>query len=142
MLGSHRFAKTIATAVCAALAAYAVATGLAEKEAHAQISGTIGGDAAGGQLLEDEGIFDEGTFFEELPSGGALVTAEEVANVCTDGTSNTIMVEGGAPSDAELRACALVSQTFRAFMQERRLTVSPRAVMAQTPEGIAIWEPR
>ena len=198
MLGSYRFVKTIATSLCAALAAYAVATGLAEKDAHAQISGTIGGDAAGRQLLEDEGIF-----FEAPPSGTVLVTAEEIANAWMDGTSNTIMVgytihsvalegarrvriaadvtiadpasgtrreriiavliglfapqapgfmdytddactlaEGGAPRDAELRACAFVSQTFRAFMQERRLAVSPRAVMAQTTDGIAIWEPR
>jgi hypothetical protein len=220
MLGSYRFAKTIATSLCAALAAYAVTTGLAEKDAQAQISGTIGGDAAGrqppeGEGILDEGIFDEGIFFGAPPSDSVLVTAEEIANAWVDGTSNTIMVgytvflpdgtpvsdysvavslvgerrvriaadvtiadpasgtrreritavligplapqapgfmdytddacrvaAGGAPSDAELRACAFVSHTFRAFMQERRLAVSPRAVMAQTADGIAIWEPR
>jgi len=159
MLGSHRFAKTIATSLCAALAAYAVAVGLAEKDAHAQISGTIGGDAVGRQPPEGEGIFDEEVFFEAPPSGSVLVTAEEIAKAWMDGTSNTIMagytiflvdytddactVAGGdAPSDAALRVCAFVSQRFRAFMQERRLAVSPRAVMAQTPDGIAIWVPR
>ena len=53
-----------------------------------------------------------------------------------------MLADGGAPGDAELRACAFVSHTFRAFVQGRRLAVSPRAVMAQTPAGIAIWEPR
>jgi hypothetical protein len=35
-----------------------------------------------------------------------------------------------------------MSRAFRAYVQDRRLAVSARAVMAQTPDGIAIWEPR
>jgi len=50
--------------------------------------------------------------------------------------------DGGTPGDAELRACALLSLRFTAFIDQRRLAVSPAAVMAQTARGIAIWDPR
>jgi hypothetical protein len=49
---------------------------------------------------------------------------------------------GGAPSPIEQATCAAVSRAFRAYVQDRRLAVSASAVMAQTPDGIAIWEPR
>jgi hypothetical protein len=47
---------------------------------------------------------------------------------------------GGTPGQVEQAACAAVSRAFRAYVQDRRLAVSPRAVMTQTPDGIAIWE--
>ena len=56
MFIAHRFVKTIVTTFFGAFAAYAVATGLAGAEAHAQISGTIGGDLVGRpHLIEEEG---------------------------------------------------------------------------------------
>jgi hypothetical protein len=49
---------------------------------------------------------------------------------------------GGAPGPIEQAACAAMSRAFRACVQDRRLAVSARAVMAPTSDGIAIWEPR
>jgi hypothetical protein len=211
MFTSHRFPKSVAIAVGAALTAGFVVAGVAERSAHSQISGSTGGDLAPGQLIEEEGIF-----FEVPPRDSVLVTTDEIANDWTDGTSNTVMLnvkytlflpdgtpelavhdvtldgrrrvriaadvtmtdlaggtrteriiavliglfapqargfvdytddgcglaDGGAPANAERQVCAAISRAFRAVMQKRRLAVSPRAVMAQTPDGIAIWEPR
>jgi len=109
MPSSPRFVKTMATTLCGALAAYAVATGLAEPAAHAQISGTIGGDVVERPLIEDAG-----TFFEAQPSG-ELVDGEESASQAPgfmDYTDDACrLAEGGVPGATEPRACALVSQT-------------------------------
>ena len=50
--------------------------------------------------------------------------------------------DGGAATDADWRSCALIARRFSAFLAERRLAVSPAAVMVQTARGIAIWDPR
>jgi len=209
MFTSHRFARTIAAPLGAALAALFVVAGVAERRAHSQISGSLAGNAADGQLIEEEGIL-----FETPPNGSVVVTTDQIADAWADGTKTVMLsqkytmflendrafavhsvtldgarrvriaadvimadtaggarteriiavliglfapeargfvdytddacglADGNAPASAERQACATISRTFRAFMNQRRLEVLPRAVMAQTPDGIAIWEPR
>jgi hypothetical protein len=61
----------------------------------------------------------------------------------TDYADDACMIAGGgAPGPIGQAACAAMSRAFRAYVQDRRLAASPHAVMAETPPGIAIWEPR
>src|SRR6185369_16138371 len=59
----------------------------AEGGAHAQITGTTGGDVIARSRLQDASLS-----FEAPPKGAVLVTTDEIADAATDGTSNTIML--------------------------------------------------
>jgi hypothetical protein len=81
MFAVRRSPKTLVTTLCAGVLAF-VLTGA---DAHAQISGTIGGDLVDGQLMEPDGI--------GWPASSAvtILPAEEVEDALTDGTSNTVI---------------------------------------------------
>ena len=112
MFVSSRIAKTLAATFIAA--AVALCTNAV---AQAQISGSIGGDLAGAELIEDEGIFFE------VPRNPLIVSSDEIADAVGDGTSNTIM-------DA------------LALDRARGARIAADVTTAQTARGIAIWDPR
>jgi len=80
MIVSSRTAKILTATFIGAAAV--VCTGAV---AHAQISGTTGGNLVEPQLLEEEGIFFE------VPRNPVIVATDEIADAIDDGTSNTIM---------------------------------------------------
>jgi len=99
---ARRLARTLVTALAGGLLVYMLSIAFAhgdcafahgdcafsdgDRYAHAQISGTTGGNVVDGQsLIEDDGIWFP------LPGGATLVSAEEIASALVDGSSNTIM---------------------------------------------------
>jgi hypothetical protein len=172
MLAQRRSSKLLTATLFGGLVAFALSTGFAEGRAQAQISGSIGGDLVGddelatalsytltntmisGYLVQLEGP-DRAAVSADVTTtdaDGDTHTTRIIAVLIAlfaprapgfmDYTDDACLADDAAPSPAQSHACAQLGRAFRTVVQARRVAVSPRALLAQSPRGLAIWDPR